>query len=59
MMQNEENCLKIRIAHLDENMRKSFFRWFVYVQRWAINAPMRKKWFNSSQGNIEVEKDQK
>ena len=32
-MQNEENCLKIRIAHLDENKRKDFFRWFVYVQR--------------------------
>ena len=47
---NEEICLKIGVAPIDENMRKNHLRWFDHVQRRAINAPVR-KWVDLSWGN--------
>lgn len=34
--------LKIGVACTDEKMRENHLRWFDYVQRIVINAPMRK-----------------
>ena len=56
---NEEICLKIGVASIDENMRKNHLRWFDHVQRRAINAPVR-KWVDLSWGNKKkVEQDPK
>jgi hypothetical protein len=39
---NEEICLKIGMASIDDNMRESCLRWFGHVQRGTIDALVKK-----------------
>ena len=41
-IQNEEICLKIGVAPVDEKIRESHLRCFDHVQRKETNAPVRK-----------------
>ena len=43
-IQNEEFHSKIGVTHIDENMRKSCWRWFSHVKIKAINALVMKRW---------------
>ena len=52
-MLNEEICLKIDVAPIDEKMRESHLIWFRHVQRIVINAPVRKEYIDWSWGNEE------
>ena len=45
-MLNEEICLKIDVAPIDEKMRESHLIWFRHVQRIVINAPVRKEYID-------------
>ena len=44
-VQNNEICLKIGVAPIDEKIRKSYLKWFGYVQRRATYAPIKKNEF--------------
>ena len=47
------------MSPIDEKIRESCLRWFVHVQRRAINAPMW-EWIGSSWGNEKnIEEDKK
>ena len=39
---NEEICLKIRVASINEKMRENYLRQYGHVQMRAINEPLRK-----------------
>ena len=40
-IRNEEICLKIWVAPIDEKIRENRLRWFGYVQRRVVNALVR------------------
>ena len=46
---NEEICLKIWVAPIDEKIRENCFRWFGHVQRRAVNALVRVSWSKLSE----------
>lgn len=52
-VQNNVVCLKIGVVPIDEKIRKSYLRWFGYVQRKTTYAPIKKN------GLIQVEEMKK
>lgn len=52
-IRNEEICLNIGVASIDEKMKESRLRWFDHVQRRAINVPIRKNELIQAEGTKE------